>query len=143
MIGGFESYQSGHGREPTTPPTVEDRTAPGSTIYGVITQQAPRPGSRHRKKLGHRRLMRATLAIAAAIGLAVIVAITVPAFFGAASPQHGGKPIPTVTVRVRAPRPIATVTVFRPGPTITVTELQPGPTVTVQCRHPGRGCGGG
>jgi len=85
---------------------------------------------------------RAALAIAAAIGLALIVAISVPAVLGA-SPRHGGKPAPTVTVTVRAARPTVTVTAQRPGPTVTVTELQPGPTVTVRCRHPGRRCGGG
>jgi len=82
------------------------------------------------------------LATAAAIGLALIAAITVPAVLGATSRPHGWKPAPTVTVSVPAPRPTVTVTVPRPGPTVTVTELKPGPTVTVRCRHLGRRCGG-
>jgi len=116
----------------------------GSTINGVITPQAPRPGRRHRKHLRDRLRSRALLATAAAIGLALIAAITVPAVLGATSRPPGRKPAPTVTVSVPAPRPTVTVTVTvpRPGPTVTVTELQPGPTVTVRCRHPGQRCGG-
>jgi hypothetical protein len=94
------------------------------------------------------------LAIAAAVGLALIVAITVPAVLGATSRQRGGTPAPTVTVsvpvprptvtvRVPVPQPAVTVTVPRPGPTVTVTELQPGPTVTIRCRHPGQRCSAG
>jgi hypothetical protein len=113
------------------------------TINGVITPQAPRPGRSHRKKLRNRLRSRALLGVAAAVGLALIVAITVPAVLGSTSRQHGGKPTPTVTVSVPVPQPTVTVTVPRPGPTVTVTELQPGPTVTVRCRHPGRRCGGG
>jgi hypothetical protein len=82
------------------------------------------------------------LAIAAVVGLALIVAITVPAVLGAASRQPGRKVAPTVTVSVPVPQPTVTVTVPRPGPTITVTQLRPGPTVTIRCRHPGRQCGG-
>ncbi|SRR6266851_6410439 len=113
------------------------------TINGAITPQAPRPGRRHRKQLRNRLRSRALLGVAAAVGLVLIVAITVPAVLGSTSRQHGGKPAPTVTVSVPVPQPTVTVTVPRPGPTVTVTELQPGPTVTVRCRHPGRRCGGG
>jgi len=83
------------------------------------------------------------LTILAALGLALIVAITVPAVLGTTSPRHGRKPTPTVTVKVPVPQPVRTVTVVRPGPTVTVTELQPGPTVTIRCQHPGRGCSHG
>jgi hypothetical protein len=113
----------------------------GSTINGVMTPKAP-PGRRHRKKLRNRVPPRALLAIAAVVGLALIVAITVPAVLGAASRQPGRKVAPTVTVSVPVPQPTVTVTVPRPGPTITVTQLRPGPTVTIRCRHPGRQCGG-
>jgi len=124
-------------------PTLPDRRS-GARVYHqrVITPQAPRPGRRHRKHLKDRLRSRALLATAAAIGLALIAAITVPAVLGATRRPHGWKPAPTVTVSVPAPRPTVTVTVPRPGPTVTVTELKPGPTVTVRCRHPGRRCGG-
>ncbi|HEX9520038.1 MAG TPA: hypothetical protein VF940_28160 [Streptosporangiaceae bacterium] len=108
----------------------------------MITPQAPRPGRRHRKKLRNRVRPGGLLAIAAAVGLALIVAITVPAVLGATSRQPGRKAVPTVTVSVPVPQPTVTVTVPRPGPTITVTQLRPGPTVTIRCRHPGRRCGG-
>jgi len=123
--------------------TAGARAVPRSTINGVITPHAPRPGRRHRKKLRNRPRSRALLAIAAAVGLALIVAITVPAVLGSTSRQHGWKPAPTVTVSVPVAQPTVTVTVPRPGPTVTVTELRPGPTVTVRCSHPGRRCGGG
>jgi hypothetical protein len=119
------------------------RAAPRFTINGVMTPQAPRPGRRRHKKLRNRLRSRASLAIAAAVGLALIVGITLPALLAATSASHGRKPAPTVTVMVPVPQPAVTFTVLRPGPTVTVTELQPGPTVTVQCRHPGRHCGGG
>jgi len=83
------------------------------------------------------------LTIVAALGLALIVVITVPAVLDRTSPRHGGKPTPTVTIKVPVPQPVGTVTVARPGPTVTVTVLQPGPTVTLRCQHPGRGCGHG
>jgi hypothetical protein len=115
---------------------------PRSTINGVIVRQAPPPpGRSHRKKRRNRLRSGAWLAGALAIGLALIVVITVPAVLGATSLRHP-KPTPTVTITVPLPRPTVTVTVPRPGPTVTVTELHPGPTVTVGCRHPGRGCGG-
>jgi hypothetical protein len=85
------------------------------------------------------------LTAVAALGLALIVAITVPALLGTASPRHSGKPTPTVTVKVPVRMPAATVTAARPGPTVTVTVtvVQPARTVTIRCHHPGRGCGHG
>jgi hypothetical protein len=83
------------------------------------------------------------LTIVAALGLALIVAITVPAVLDRTRPRHGGKPTPTVTIKVPALQPVGTVTVTQPGPTVTVTVLQPGATVTLRCQHPGRGCGHG
>ena len=127
------------------------RAVPRSTIDGVIPPQAPPPTRSHRKKLRNRIPSGALLAIAAAVGLAVIVTITVPAVLGAASLREGPKPTPTVTimvpltrpaVTVTAPRPGPTVTAPRPGPTVTVTVLRPGPTFTVRCWHPGRHCRG-
>ena len=88
------------------------------------------------------------MAIAGAVGLALIVVIAVPAVLGATTPSHGRKPTPTVTISVPAPQPTVTVTVRWPGPTVTVTDLRPGPTVTVtklrpgHCPHPGQNCGG-
>src|SRR5215472_6225289 len=111
------------------------------TISSVITPQASRPASRHRRNLRNRRFA-ALLAIGGTVELAVLVAITVPGLVGVAGPPHV-RPAPAVTVRVPVPGPTVTVTVHRPGPTVTVTELRPAPTVTVTCRHPGRHCGGG
>ena len=131
-------------------PIRRRRAVPRSTIDGVITPQVPRRARRHGKKLRNPLRSGALLAIAAAVGLALIVTITVPAVLGATTLRHGGKPTPTATitvpqprptVTVTAPRPTVTVTAPRPGPTVTVTELQPGPTVTVRC-HPGRPCHG-
>jgi hypothetical protein len=79
----------------------------------------------------------------AALGLALIPAIAVPALLGTASPRHSRRPTPTVTVKVSVQKPPKTVTVARPGPTITVTVLEPGPTVTIRCHNHGRGCGQG
>ena len=109
----------------------------------MITPQAPRSGRSHRKRARSRPLSKRLLTIVAALGLALIVAITVPAVLGTTRPRHGLKPTPTVTVKVLVPQPVGTVTVARPGPTVTVTQLQPGPTVTIRCQHPGRGCSHG
>jgi len=125
---------------------------PRFTIDGVITPQAPRRARQHGKKFRNPLRSGALLAIAAAIGLALVVTITVPAVLGATSLRHGAKPTPAATITVPPPRTTmtvtvpprtVTVTVPRPGPTVTVTELQPGPTVTVRCPHPGHNCGGG
>jgi len=59
------------------------------------------------------------LTIVAALGLALSVAITVPAVLGTTSPRQGRNPAPTVTVKVPVPQPVRTVTVARPGPTVT------------------------
>lgn len=109
----------------------------------MSTPQAPRRGTRRRRKPRYPLPIasrRAALAIAATVGLALIVAITVHALLGTAGQPHGGKTAPTVTVTVPGHRVTVTVTVPRPGPTVTVTELRPGPTVTIRCQHPGRHC---
>lgn len=125
-------------------PVLFRRPTTRSTINGVITQ-APQPSRSHRRSPEIRPLAKALLTAVAALVLALIPAIAVPALLGTASPRHSKRPTPTVTVKVSVPvrKPAETVTVTRPGPTITATVLQPGPTVTIRCHNHGRGCGQG
>jgi hypothetical protein len=128
-------------------PVLFRRPATRSTINGVITRQAPQPSRSHRKRAQIRPLTKGLLTALAAVGLALIPAITIPALLSAASPPGKTRPTQTVTVKASVPpparKPVHTVTVTRPGPTITVTVLQPGPTVTIRCHSHGRGCGPG